>query len=296
MQGIYLSAEELDALYGLPLLARELYVFGIRPQMDIKTGKVGVYSDVSWNGLARLLRVEGAPGIKGELATRSKLRRAGDHLVRRGLVVLESEGLTLIFSCLKARLIQSAQNKVINKPANQPDHVLFNLDVPESIVNKGFEGYCDHKADHKADTSKQAKADQYQSTEIKPTTESNPREANFGMFAQWEPSPLFADLCRRSGVDPQSDVVKQSVGPFIAYYMSHPSRQGNAAKWDGLFIKWVVREGARYGSGRRERSGKQGEKLSTVDRQHAAAEEYLARLERESEGAADAGEVVASYE
>lgn len=58
MNGIYLSAEELLLLAECSLEAMRLYVLGLRPCMDIKTGTVGRESRVSVNGLSDEIRFQ----------------------------------------------------------------------------------------------------------------------------------------------------------------------------------------------------------------------------------------------
>ncbi len=99
MSGFFLSSKEMEALCGAPALVQRLYVFGIRPAMDEETKCSGTSTSISWYGLARELRVESAPGIKEELPGKQQVRRAAQHLVKRGLVDEMSEGPKLIFKC-----------------------------------------------------------------------------------------------------------------------------------------------------------------------------------------------------
>ncbi|WP_211252272.1 hypothetical protein, partial [Marinobacterium jannaschii] len=152
MAGIYLSDEEMKALIGAPALVQRLYVFGIRPSMSFGTGMVGVESSISWHGLAREVRVEAAPGIKEELPSKQQVRRAAQHLVKRGLISECSKGLQLIFKCHLARLNSDAQKKADTKPTHQAEQKPTHLQSTQGTENKGVFEIDAGKADTVADT------------------------------------------------------------------------------------------------------------------------------------------------
>lgn len=118
MTSIRLSPAELSALVGLPFVAVVLYVLGIRPRMDYRTGTVGVSPRVSWQALSEDVRVYGQPGIASETLSRFSLRRAALHLVRAGLLAIHSDSNAreLVFECLAADVDSSVPNKAARKP------------------------------------------------------------------------------------------------------------------------------------------------------------------------------------
>lgn len=65
MPSFQINDEEREALRGLPMLAREIYVFALRPFMDFATGIVGERRGISWKSIAEELYVEPHHSIKG---------------------------------------------------------------------------------------------------------------------------------------------------------------------------------------------------------------------------------------
>lgn len=85
MRSFQINDEEREALRGLPMLAREIYVFALRPFMDFATGIVGERRGISWKSIAEELYVEPHQGIKG--GERGALRKgtaAGAGLAAEG--------------------------------------------------------------------------------------------------------------------------------------------------------------------------------------------------------------------
>ena len=76
MPSFQINDEEREALRGLPMLAREIYVFALRPFMDFATGVVGERRGISWKSIAEELYVEPHQGIKGGEPSEKELRRA----------------------------------------------------------------------------------------------------------------------------------------------------------------------------------------------------------------------------
>lgn len=127
--GIYLDEQELDALRGLPLLARVMYVESLRPRMDYSSGTVGARDGarLSWRGVHEDCYEDPHAGLVGvgglyTLARREQLRRACAWLVRRGLVQVRSDmnAQQLILFLPKARLLSRAQIKPVPNPLREP--------------------------------------------------------------------------------------------------------------------------------------------------------------------------------
>ena len=119
-RGVSFTADETERLDYLPHLARLLYwALGIR--RDYETGKVGVNPWVSWRSLAEALEVQPQPGIAGWRPSEKQLQRTNVHLIKAGLVVMQSNMLQrhLIFFLPLARRDFFAPNKVGNKPGDK---------------------------------------------------------------------------------------------------------------------------------------------------------------------------------
>lgn len=119
MPSFQINDDEREALRGLPMLAREIYVFGLRPFMDFGSGVVGIKRGVSWKSIAEELYVEPHQGIKGGEPTEKELRRALAWLQRSGLVGPNQADRRLIFELQLATRDQSARKKVGSKWADE---------------------------------------------------------------------------------------------------------------------------------------------------------------------------------
>lgn len=115
MNGIFLSAEELALLAECSLEAMRLYVLGLRPAMDIKTGTVGRESRVSINGLGTAVGFYPARGSKRKpyLPNHRSIRCQLDELDRVGLTERvstkeEQQNLMLVVGLSKAKTSDNA--------------------------------------------------------------------------------------------------------------------------------------------------------------------------------------------
>lgn len=118
MPAVLINEAERDALDGQPFFVRCLYVFGIRPHMDYRSGLVGVARGISWQSLAEALYVEPHQGeTDAGTPSKARVRRAAERLEKLGLVVNRSEGKRLVFHCLLADTDHSARNKPGTNPA-----------------------------------------------------------------------------------------------------------------------------------------------------------------------------------
>lgn len=114
-----INVDERAALRGLPMLAREIYVFGLRPFMDYSSGIVGIKRGVSWKSIAEELYVEPHQGIKGGEPSEKELRRALVWLQKAGLIGPNQADRRLVFELLLATRDQTAQKKVGSKWADE---------------------------------------------------------------------------------------------------------------------------------------------------------------------------------
>lgn len=137
------NSNELEALYGLSHIQQLVYLRGIRPYMDVKTGLVGIKRGISHQSIAEELYVETIPGSKGTVCSRMQIRRALAALERAGIITLESQGLRLILKCNLASRDFYVQNKADIKPTQQAD-----ISKNQKILDAtGFQRYLTQKAD-----------------------------------------------------------------------------------------------------------------------------------------------------
>ena len=114
-----INGDELMALSGLPHLQQLVYLRGIRPYMDVKTGMVGIKRGISLQSIAEQLYIEPCPGIKSENFSRAQVRRALAKLERTGIISNQSKDLQLILKCPLATRDYSVQNKAVTNPSQQ---------------------------------------------------------------------------------------------------------------------------------------------------------------------------------
>ena len=132
-RGVAFTAEEVDLMYGLPLIAQCLY-FAIRLRMDYKTGKVGVRPEVSWHAFAEALYTEPGPGMRGGNASDQAVRRASRWLVKAGLIQMQSNEAQrkLIFFLPLSKRDFFPSKKADSKPTDQPDRPRYRGKYPEA--------------------------------------------------------------------------------------------------------------------------------------------------------------------
>lgn len=130
---ICLNEAELVALDGLPLLAQCLYVFAIKPRIDLRTNLVGIKPRISWQALREWLYVEPHSGVLGGSPSKQQIRRAAEWLEKTGLVTFQSRRQQLIFKCLLANQDKFVQNKADIFPTERADRVVSS----KSPLNKG---------------------------------------------------------------------------------------------------------------------------------------------------------------
>ncbi len=111
------TADELNALEGLPYIQQVLYFRGIRPYMDCKTGIVGIKRRISYQSLREALYVEPIAGIQNiGSPSHDQVRRAVKQLIRKGLLEVQPARKQLIFKCVLALRDNSVQNKAATWP------------------------------------------------------------------------------------------------------------------------------------------------------------------------------------
>jgi len=242
--GIYLCAVEFELLAGLPALAQRLYVLGIRPQMCFKTGVVGRSSRVSWHGLARELRVEAAPGIREELPSKAQVRRACEHLVRVGLVTMQSVDKRLMLRCVEARLSSDEQIKADTKPAREAGTKQAVVSKPQARAASAVGDDLDSSMQRLADSMAQGKPPHIGVSEEDQKNSLSAGAKKFAIPWDWHPfdADRFAEACAMSGVcwDALGSEVRELIRvEFVRYWMARSGDKATQAQWEHRFIQSV---------------------------------------------------------
>ena len=119
MEYLKINYEEVSALRGLPHMQQLLYLCGIKPFVDYRTGVVGVKRKISYQSLSEVLYIEPHSGIQSGSPSKSQLRRALKGLERAGVIKIQSDDYSLIFNCLLLSSGQSVPNKPVIKPSRE---------------------------------------------------------------------------------------------------------------------------------------------------------------------------------
>lgn len=133
-RGVSFSADEVLKLNGyLPYLVHALY-FQLRQRVDYKTGKVGVWPEISWYAICEWLEVAGGPGVRAFRPSMDQARRAAARLVRLGLVQMQSNEAQrkLIFFLPMSRRDFFVSNKAASKPPDQAARPPYRGKYPEA--------------------------------------------------------------------------------------------------------------------------------------------------------------------
>lgn len=102
---------ELSALQGLPWRAQLVYIHGIKPYMDSKSGVVGLRRGISYQSISECLFVEPAQRrVRFVKPTVKELRVSVDQLVSVGLLSVVPAIRRLVFRCDLAMAHKSERN------------------------------------------------------------------------------------------------------------------------------------------------------------------------------------------
>ena len=119
MEYLKINYEEVSALRGLPHMQQLLYIFGIKPFVDYRSGVVGIKRKISYQSLSEVLYIEPHSGIQSGSPSKAQLRRALKSLERAGLITIQSDDFSLILHCLYVSSGQSVSNKPVIKPSQE---------------------------------------------------------------------------------------------------------------------------------------------------------------------------------
>lgn len=125
MEYIKINHEELSALCGLPYLQQLIYLIGIKPHIDYRTGIVGLKRGISYQSLAEALYVEPHSGIKSGSPSKDQIRRAIKGLEKAGVLSIQSLERKLVFHCLLVAKDLSSLNKPAIKSHDQIARVKY---------------------------------------------------------------------------------------------------------------------------------------------------------------------------
>lgn len=90
MEFMIINHQELSALRGLPWLQQLIYLQGIKPFVDYKTGVAGIRRGISYQSLSEALYIEPHSGIQSGSPSKDQLRRALKGLEKAGVIVIQS--------------------------------------------------------------------------------------------------------------------------------------------------------------------------------------------------------------
>lgn len=258
MPAFQINDDEREALRGLPMLAREIYVFGLRPFMDFGSGVVGVKRGVSWKSIAEELYVEPHQGIKGGEPTEKELRRALAWLQRSGLVGPNQADRRLVFELQLATRDQSARKKVGSKWADEVGSYLGGAQPSNDEPLTEEEG-------REVGGGELLKVGTPPVSDL-PTASSAREQPNdagrFVMHDQWEPSARgWSAALFRNALDPGS-LTDERLREFRSYWINRTDKYQSQGQWEHELAQALIR------AKRRDES-----RTTTDDQRNAEAQE-----------------------
>ncbi len=237
MPSFQINDEEREALRGLPMLAREIYVFALRPFMDFATGVVGERRGISWKSIAEELYVEPHQGIKGGEPSEKELRRALVWLQKVGLVGPNLAERRLIFELPKASRDQSVRKKVGIKWADEAGSYVEGSEPSNYAAFMEEEGrYLGGGESEKVGTPPVS--------DIPPTTP--PREApqpgqRFPMYDAWLPSARgWPATLTRNGMK-NYQLRDEDLLEFRSYWINRPEKYQSQGQWEHELAQNLLR-------------------------------------------------------
>ncbi|MEX1669125.1 DnaT-like ssDNA-binding domain-containing protein [Zhongshania guokunii] len=267
-----ISDDEEVALRGLRAEARVLYICGLRPFMDFKTGLVGVKRRVSYQGFKELLEVtpdRGSAIGAVQSPTKSALRALLQLLERHGLVEkLEQRRridpmvfkLPLADYDAKIRLGEQRHTSVIGQATQQATQEKPHNSILNQHDSDVAKGGIDIEQKHIENSTKRH-------TSVLPvnniiTTSAavidfRPRESSYqNKVDQWVPSSEVWAMLKMRGVDPV--YAQEKLGEYQIYWRD---RGAEKVSWDSHFISHCVQQWRMFGHvWRAAASAEQGQK------------------------------------
>ncbi|WXL27742.1 DnaT-like ssDNA-binding domain-containing protein [Ectopseudomonas mendocina] len=225
MGAYQINDEEREALRGLPMLAREIYVFGLRPFMDYASGVVGARRGVSWKSIAEELYVEPHQGIKGGEPSEKELRRALMWLQRVGLLGPNQAERRLIFELLLASRDKSAQKKVGSKWADE-------VGREEGSQQPSNDKALQEKEGSQVAGGELPKVGTPPVSGLPPNPPPSEIAQRFQMHDTWQPSPKgWKATCVRRAINPES-LTEDLFREFLSYWINRPDKCQSQGQWE----------------------------------------------------------------
>lgn len=238
MPSFLINDDEREALRGLPMLAREIYVFGLRPFMDYRTGLVGERRGISWKSIAEELYVEPHQGIKGGEPSEKELRRALTWLQKVDLVGPNQAERRLIFQLLKASRDQSARNKVGSKWADEVGSYVGGLEPNNHGPYTEEEG-------REVGGGESSKVGTPPESGKNPTTpyahDSLDIPVRFPMSLSWVPGKSFKAVLLHTGLSLNA-LTDDRLIDFRSYWTATPQEQNTQVQWEHKLAMSVLKQ------------------------------------------------------
>lgn len=239
-----INEDEREALRGLPMLAREIYVFGLRPFMDYASGVVGVKRGISWKSIAEELYVEPHQGIKGGEPSEKELRRALIWLQKEGLLGPNQAERRLVFELLLATRDQSVSKKVGSKRADEPGREAGSSGASNDAALQGEEGG-------------QLAGGKSGKVGTPPVSDLPTASSRFPMHDDWGPSSRgWKATCLRNALKPEA-LTTDLLREFRSYWINRPDKYQSQGQWEHELAQSLKRQ-VRHAESNPGRTGQGG--------------------------------------
>ncbi|MBD9415908.1 hypothetical protein IB234_15200 [Pseudomonas sp. PDM16] len=244
MPAYQINEDEREALRGLPMLAREIYVFGLRPFMDYASGVVGVKRGVSWKSIAEELYVEPHQGIKGGEPSEKELRRALAWLQKVGLLGPNQAERRLVFELPLAARDQSVRKKVGSKWADEAGR-------QAGSPQPSNDGDLLKEEGGKVGGGETGKVGTPPVSGL-PTPPPAPIDGRFPMHDGWEPTPRgWKATCVRNAV--RQPLTEEDLREFRSYWINRPDKYQSQGQWEHELAQRLITK-VRYAESNRQQS------------------------------------------
>lgn len=239
-----LTSDELEALAGVRHDARLLYLLGLRPYMDFKTGVVGVKRRVSYQGFRELLEVfpdRGSAAGAVQSPTKSALRALLLLLERHGLIEKLAQRRRIDPMVFKLPFADCDENNRLGEQRHKSDIGQATQQTAQEKQDNNNVNQLDSDAGMGSSDIEQrhSKNSEQRHTSVLPFTTTTTkhisiaREAETRLAGDWLPSiEVMTRLARDEFVEPA--FVDEYTTEFVMYW----SRSGMAKmSWDAVFFR-----------------------------------------------------------
>ncbi len=243
-----INEAESAALMGLSLLAKTLYVIGLRCFVDYATGVVGVRRRISRQYLREVAEYVPDSGStrKAWQPSNGEIRAALEELGRAGVIArVPRYQRALVFSLplvIRRHSVQKRSNRGTTDEEPTPSDAKNILDISE-LAGFGEAGTTDQNDNNGA---RNALPLLNNST---PPTRARVRE-RFAMSHDWLPSPQILDMhLIMQGLKAIAEEEKGEIlGEFRSYWLTQPERRTDA-EWTHTLVRSIKRHQTEKASG-----------------------------------------------